>query len=114
MFARIKVSGPRKYLQIVENFREGNKVKQRVIVTVGRIDLLIKCLSRFADKVKVVDLINGGVTGGVVNKIGPDLTIKRFWHRKKKTAITVNPYKKLVPSMVTFFMIQPKKFRLPG
>ncbi len=88
MFARIKVSGPRRYLQIVENFREGNKVKQRVIITVGRIDLLegtgridslIKCLSRFADKVKVVDLINGGLTGGVVKKIGPDLIIKRLW-----------------------------------
>lgn len=37
-----------------------------------------------------------------------------LYHKKKKTAITVNPYKKLVPSMVTFFMIQPKKFRLPG
>ena len=88
MFARIKVSGPRKYLQIVENFREGNKVKQRVIITVGRIDLLegtgridslIKCLSRFADKVKVVDLMGGGLTGGVVKKIGPDLIIKRLW-----------------------------------
>jgi hypothetical protein len=88
MFARIKISGPRKYLQIVENFREGNKVKQRVIITVGRIDLLegtgridslIKCLSRFADKVKVVELINGDLTGGVVKKIGPDLIIKRLW-----------------------------------
>lgn len=88
MFARIKASGPRRYLQIVENFREGNKVKQRVIITVGRIDLLegtgridslIKCLSRFADKVKVVDLINGGLTGGVVKKIGPDLIVKRLW-----------------------------------
>lgn len=88
MFARIKASGPRKYLQIVENFREGNKVRQRVIITVGRIDLLkgtgridslIKCLSKFADKVKVVDLINGALIGGIVKKIGPDLIIKRLW-----------------------------------
>lgn len=88
MFARIKASGPRRYLQIVENFREGNKVKQRVIITVGRIDLLegtgridslIKSLSRFADKIKVVDLIKGGLTGGEVRKIGPDLIIKRLW-----------------------------------
>lgn len=88
MFARIKVSGSRRYLQIVENFREGNKVRQRVIITVGRIDLLegtgridslIKCLSRFADKVKVVELMGGGLTGGVVKKIGPDLIIKRLW-----------------------------------
>jgi radical SAM superfamily enzyme YgiQ (UPF0313 family) len=37
-----------------------------------------------------------------------------LYHKKKKSTITVNPYKKLVPSMVTFFMIQPKKIRLPG
>lgn len=36
------------------------------------------------------------------------------YHSKKKNTITVNPYKKLAPSMVTFFMIQQKKFRLPG
>lgn len=88
MFPRIKESGPRKYLQIVENFREGNKVKQRVIVTLGRMDLLegtgridslINCLSRFADRVKVVDLIEGGLSGGNVKKIGPDLIIGRLW-----------------------------------
>jgi transposase len=88
MFPRIKESGPRKYLQIVENFREGNKVKQRVIVTLGRMDLLkgtgridslINCLSRFADKVKVVDFIGGGLSGGIVKKIGPDLIIGRLW-----------------------------------
>jgi len=37
-----------------------------------------------------------------------------IYHQKKKTTITVNPYKKQVPSMVTFFVIQPKRFRLPG
>ncbi|MBU3934042.1 MAG: transposase [Candidatus Omnitrophica bacterium] len=35
------------------------------------------------------------------------------YHKKKKGTITVNPYKKLVPSSVTFFMIQQKKLRLP-
>lgn len=38
----------------------------------------------------------------------------QVYHKKKKSTITVNPYKKQVPSMVTFFMIQQKKFRLPG
>jgi hypothetical protein len=36
-----------------------------------------------------------------------------LYHKKKKTAITINPYKKLVPSMVTFFMIQSEMVRLP-
>ncbi len=38
MFARTKKSGKYDYLQIVENHREGEKVNQRVIVTLGRLD----------------------------------------------------------------------------
>lgn len=38
----------------------------------------------------------------------------QVYHKKKKGTITVNPYKKQVPSMVTFFVIQQKKSRLPG
>ena len=40
MFVRVKRSGPREYLQIVENFREGKKVRQRVIANLGRLDIL--------------------------------------------------------------------------
>ena len=40
MFFRIKQSGPRGYLQIVENQRESGAVRQRVIATLGRIDQL--------------------------------------------------------------------------
>jgi transposase len=40
MFVRVKTSGPREYLQIVENFREGKKVRQRVIANLGRLDIL--------------------------------------------------------------------------
>ena len=56
MFARIKKSGKYQYLQIVENRKEGKKVKQRVLATIGRMDrlqtkgqveTLIRSLSRF-------------------------------------------------------------------
>jgi len=40
VFVRIKPSGPRKYFQIVENFREDSKVKQRVIANLGRLEIL--------------------------------------------------------------------------
>ena len=40
MFVRVKRSGPREYLQIVENFRERKKVRQRVIANLGRLDIL--------------------------------------------------------------------------
>jgi hypothetical protein len=56
MFARFKKSGKNEYLQIVENRRDGKKISQRVIATVGRMDhlqargdieTLIRSLSRF-------------------------------------------------------------------
>src|SRR3954466_11119074 len=39
-FFRIKQSGPRSYLQIVENQRQGGAVRQTVIATLGRADEL--------------------------------------------------------------------------
>lgn len=41
MFVRVKPSGRYKYLQLVENTREGKKVKQHVLFTLGRLDQLI-------------------------------------------------------------------------
>ena len=40
MFARTKKSGRYQYLQIVENRREGSRVVQRVVATLGRLDRL--------------------------------------------------------------------------
>jgi hypothetical protein len=40
MFFRAKTSGPRRYLQLVENRREGGTVRQQVVATVGRLDEL--------------------------------------------------------------------------
>jgi transposase len=40
MFFRVKTSGPRAYLQIVENRREHGAHRQHVIATLGRIDEL--------------------------------------------------------------------------
>jgi len=40
MYARIKKSGRYEYLQICESKREGKKVRQRVISTIGRLDRL--------------------------------------------------------------------------
>ena len=37
MFVRTKPSGAHKYLQVVESFREGRRVRQRVVATLGRL-----------------------------------------------------------------------------
>src|SRR6478609_7971176 len=38
MFFRIKPSGERRYLQIVENTRDGASTRQRVLATLGRVE----------------------------------------------------------------------------
>lgn len=39
MFLKITSAGPRKYLQLVEAFRDGTgKAKHRTLVTLGRLD----------------------------------------------------------------------------
>jgi len=63
MFARVKKSGKYQYLQIVENRKIKGKVKQRVISTIGRMDqlqakgrveTLIKSLSRFSERTMLI------------------------------------------------------------
>ena len=40
MFVRVKRSGQYEYLQVVHNQRSGGRVQQRVMATLGRLDLL--------------------------------------------------------------------------
>ncbi len=63
MFARIKKSGSNRYLQIVENHQIKGKVVQRVVGTLGRLELInekggvetwIRSLSRFSDEALMV------------------------------------------------------------
>jgi hypothetical protein len=52
MFFRLKKSGERGYVQIVENKRDGTAVRQRVIVNLGRADELAAsgALARFSPR----------------------------------------------------------------
>jgi transposase len=92
MFARIKKSGKYQYLQIVENRKEKGKVKQRVIATIGRMDqlhpkgrveTLIRSLSRFSEKTLLILSGNSNVSADAV-KIGPSIIFERLW---KETGI---------------------------
>ena len=89
MFVRTKPSGAHKYLQVVESFREGRKVRQRVVATLGRLDRLqaegnidgiVKSLARFAIKVRLVEGHKSGrLRAGAVAKIGPAMVVERIW-----------------------------------
>jgi len=89
MFFRAKKSGPRTYLQIVENSWNKGKVRQRVIATVGRLDRLresgqieslLKSGARFSEKAAVI-MANDEGKGTRIRTtcIGPDLVFSRLW-----------------------------------
>jgi transposase len=89
MFVRVKGAGKYKYLQIVENQRVQSKIKQRVLVTLGRMDHLIesgrldslaRSLLRFSDKLKVVEAHREGeLKARRVVSIGPGMVFGRIW-----------------------------------
>ncbi len=87
MFARIKKSGRNEYLQIVENHREGKRVTQRVIATLGRLDdlksgtdiqALARSLARFSEQTLMVLTGKSEVDADAVS-IGPALVFERLW-----------------------------------
>ena len=89
MFVRAKKSGRYEYLQVVRNGRVGKQIRQEVIATLGRLDvlqktgeldaLLISC-SRFADRVAVLDAVREGrVPPAEAARTGPPLVFERLW-----------------------------------
>ena len=89
MFFRVKKSGPRHYLQIVENFREGDRVRQRVLTTLGRLDHLqqsgqldglLASGARFAEHVLLLTAHkNCQVPEISLQRLGPALIFERLW-----------------------------------
>src|SRR5512136_3477298 len=89
MYFRVKRTGTYAYLQIVESFREKDQVHQRVLSTVGRLDVLqasgqletlLRSGLRFCEKLAVIDAHAAGQTEPVqVQRVGPDLVFRRLW-----------------------------------
>jgi hypothetical protein len=89
MYFRVKRTGDYAYLQIVESYRADNRVRQRVLTTVGRLDVLqstgqldalLRSGLRFCNKLAVIDAHAAGQTQPVkVERVGPDLVFGRLW-----------------------------------
>ena len=89
MFFRVKSVGSYQYLQIVHSVRQGEKVRQQVFGTLGRLDelkasgrleALIRSGLRHCEKLAVIDAHAAGGTEPVtVLRIGPDLVFGRLW-----------------------------------
>src|SRR5215207_4544326 len=92
MFFRLKKSGPRSYLQIVENRRDGRAVRQHVIATIGRIDelaargglaTLLASGARFCEQVMLLSALENPEQSArlLCQRIGGPLLFGRLWER---------------------------------
>ena len=92
MFFRLKKSGPRSYLQIVENRRDGHAVRQHVIATIGRIDelaargglaTLLASGARLCEQVMLFSALDNPEQSTRLwcKRIGGPLLFGRLWER---------------------------------
>ena len=91
MFARIKKSGNYQYVQVVHNERINGRVRQRVIATLGRLDVLketgqldglLESLARLSDHVAVLNALKSNqITPSSTTHLGPPLVFGRLWNQ---------------------------------
>jgi transposase len=91
MFFRTKTSGPRSYLQIVENRWVDGRPRQRVLATLGRLDqlqqsgqldALLASGARWAQSVLLLSAhAKGHVPTVTTRRIGPALAFERLWQQ---------------------------------
>ena len=93
MFFRIKRSGDRAYLQVVENRRDGSAVRQSVIANLGRADALmasgafaslLASGAKLCDQVMLLNARDKDADGGFsmrAKRIGGPLLFGRLWER---------------------------------
>jgi hypothetical protein len=89
MFFRVKPAGNRRYLQIVENRRDGAKTRQTVVATLGRLDeleasgkldVLLRSGTRLCETAMLVSSLRQGTLDAVsTQRIGAPLVFGRLW-----------------------------------
>jgi len=101
MFVRVKSSVQEgrtyDYLQIVESYRDGAKVKQRVIANLGRleqlrasgaIDSILRGLARFSERLRVIEAARSPrIESCQAREWGTALVFGRLWERQGLPAL---------------------------
>src|SRR5215831_1850247 len=97
MFFRTKKSGPRTYLQLVENHWRDGRPQQTVLATLGRLDKLqergaveslLRSGVRFADKLLVLSAHErGDLTAVRTLRLGAVLIFERLWQQTGCAAV---------------------------
>ena len=91
MFFRIKPSGERRYLQIVENKRQGPRTVQRVVATLGRVedfqtdgrlDVLLRSGARLSKTALLISSLQAGtLEAETAKRIGMPMIFGRLWEQ---------------------------------
>ena len=88
MFVRAKRTAGRTYLQLVESYRDGQRVRQRLCHSLGRLDVLVeggglesmvRSLARFSDRLAILSASGRGVREVAARHIGAPLLFERLW-----------------------------------
>jgi len=102
VFVRVKrsvqASGTYEYLQIVASVREGTRVRQRVVGTLGRrdqlvasgaLDGLLRGLARFSERLEVVERVRtaASLQAHTSRAWGPALVFERLWETQGLPAL---------------------------
>jgi len=97
MFFRQKRVGDRTYLQIVESRREGDRVRQHVVATLGRaeewtgngkLDQLLRSGARLSETALVLSAVKEDAGLAVSNlRIGAPLIFERLWRESGCQAV---------------------------
>ena len=97
MFFRIKPSGPRRYLQLVENTRDGAATRQRVLATLGRVDdpdtatkldVLLQSGAGFSETALLISHLQAGtLETSATARIGAPLIFGRLWQQTGCAAV---------------------------
>jgi hypothetical protein len=97
MFFRVKPSGPRRYLQIVENQWVGGHSRQRVVATLGRLDhlqregrleSLLASGARYAQQALLLTALENGQLDAIRwQRFGPVAIFERLWRETGGAAV---------------------------
>jgi hypothetical protein len=97
MFFRIKPSGERRYLQIVENTRDGAATRQRVVATLGRVedleaagklDALLRSGARLCETALLISSQQAGtLEASATARIGAPMIFARLWEQTGCAAV---------------------------
>ena len=110
MYVRVKTTEGREYLQIVESQREGKRIKQKLVASLGRLDKLrengnidriLISLQKFSENLSVLgEHKKGNLPPVSTRKIGPPLLFGKIW-------------KKIGLPEIMKFILDGRKFEFP-